>query len=250
MTTLNELTAGMPILVGGDRVTYVTPELASAFRPGDRLLVAEATGDLLHVPAAEARIAAEAVGRAYAAYAAMGAVPDAMITAFYEAFARRLEDDASWGQIQQANVEDVERARAKGQSTTRLQAGDKMRRDMIAGLREWRDAPSRRNVVQETVTHAGWRVEQMIAPLGVVGFVFEGRPNVFADATGVLRSGNSAVLRIGSGALGTARAIVRHALESRPSRKPACRPGRSCWWTAPRMPPAGRCSATAGWRWR
>jgi glutamate-5-semialdehyde dehydrogenase len=45
-----------------------------------------------------------------------------------------------------------------------------------------------------------------------VGFVFEGRPNVFADATGVVRSGNSVVMRIGSDALGTAEAIVTHAL--------------------------------------
>ncbi len=59
----------------------------------------------------------------------------------------------------------------------------------------------------------GWRVEQVVAPLGVVGFVFEGRPNVFADATGVLRGGNTVVFRIGSDALGTARAIVQHALD-------------------------------------
>src|SRR5206468_4716018 len=45
------------------------------------------------------------------------------------------------------------------------------------------------------------------------GFVFEGRPNVFADATGVLRAGNTVVFRIGSNALGTARAIVRAALD-------------------------------------
>jgi glutamate-5-semialdehyde dehydrogenase len=45
-----------------------------------------------------------------------------------------------------------------------------------------------------------------------VGFVFEGRPNVFADATGVLRSGNTVVFRIGSDALGTARAISQHML--------------------------------------
>ena len=49
--------------------------------------------------------------------------------------------------------------------------------------------------------------------LGVVGFVFEGRPNVFADACGVIRSGNTVVFRIGSDALGTARAIVEHALD-------------------------------------
>jgi len=43
--------------------------------------------------------------------------------------------------------------------------------------------------------------------------VFEGRPNVFADACGVVRTGNAVVFRIGSDALGTARAIVEHALE-------------------------------------
>jgi len=45
-----------------------------------------------------------------------------------------------------------------------------------------------------------------------VGFVFEGRPNVFADATGVIRAGNTVVFRIGSDALRTAEAIVEHAL--------------------------------------
>ena len=48
--------------------------------------------------------------------------------------------------------------------------------------------------------------------MGAVGFVFEGRPNVVADATGVLRSGNTVVFRIGSDALGTARAIIESAL--------------------------------------
>src|SRR5690606_40613290 len=46
-----------------------------------------------------------------------------------------------------------------------------------------------------------------------VAFVFEGRPNVFADAAGVVRTGNTVVFRIGSDALGTAAAIVEHALD-------------------------------------
>jgi glutamate-5-semialdehyde dehydrogenase len=83
---------------------------------------------------------------------------------------------------------------------------------MIAGLRAWRDAPASRDVLIDSVAHDGWRVENLRAPLGVVGFVFEGRPNVFADATGVIRTGNTVVFRIGSDALGTAQAIVRHAL--------------------------------------
>ena len=42
---LTELTAGMALLAGGDRIIRVTPELAGAFQPGDRLAVAIAGGD-------------------------------------------------------------------------------------------------------------------------------------------------------------------------------------------------------------
>jgi glutamate-5-semialdehyde dehydrogenase len=66
--------------------------------------------------------------------------------------------------------------------------------------------------VVDRIDHAAWSVEACRAPLGVVGFVFEGRPNVFADACGVVRTGNTVVFRIGSDALSTARAIVEHAL--------------------------------------
>ena len=84
---------------------------------------------------------------------------------------------------------------------------------MIDGLRGWADTAAARDAVEREIRHDGWTVEARRAPLGVVGFVFEGRPNVFADATGVLRSGNTVVFRIGSDALGTAEAIVEHALD-------------------------------------
>ena len=42
--------------------------------------------------------------------------------------------------------------------------------------------------------------------------MFEGRPNVFADAAGVMRAGNTVVFRIGSDALETAQAMVAHCL--------------------------------------
>jgi glutamate-5-semialdehyde dehydrogenase len=87
-----------------------------------------------------------------------------------------------------------------------------MRQDMVAGLEIWQQSPSTRDVAVETVAHEGWQVDLIRSGLGIVGFIFEGRPNVFADATGVLRSGNAVVFRIGSDALGTARAIVEHAL--------------------------------------
>ena len=210
---LEALAPGQAIPFGGDRVAHVSPELATAFRPGDRLVVVQDTGDLLHVPGAEQAAAAAAVGRATAAFAGMGEVDDTAISAFFEAFAHRLEDPAVWSAIAAANAQDVERARARGRSTTRLIASDAMRADMVAGLRVWRDAEPPRGRVLERVEHTGWSVEQITAPLGVVGFVFEGRPNVFADATGVIRSGNTVVFRIGSDALGTARAIVSEALD-------------------------------------
>lgn len=210
---LEALAPGQAIPFGGDRVAYVSPELAAAFRPGDRLVVVQDTGDLLHIPAREHAAAESAVGRAAAAFARMGEVSDAAITAFFEAFAAKLEDDTAWAAIAAANAADVESAKARGRSTTRLVASDAMRRDMVAGLRAWRDADAPRGRVLERVEHPGWSVEQVMAPLGVTGFVFEGRPNVFADATGVIRAGNTVVFRIGSDALGTARAIVAHALD-------------------------------------
>jgi glutamate-5-semialdehyde dehydrogenase len=212
-TQLNELRPGQPILFGGNRVTHVSDELAAAFRPGDQLRVVEATGELLHVPAAEAAIAADAVGRAHAAFRAMGEVSDAQISRFYEEFASRLESEAVWDEIARTNALDVEQAHAKGRSTTRLVASDALRLDMIDGLRGWIGMESQRGRTLERVEHAGWRAELVASELGVVAFVFEGRPNVLADATGVLRGGNTVVFRIGSDALRTAQAMMRLALE-------------------------------------
>lgn len=208
---LTQLTAGMMVPFGGNRVATVSADLAARFQAGDRLVVVQETGALLHVPAAVQAVAEAAVGRAHEAFGRMGQVSDDQISAFFEAFAANLES-SPWLAVQVANADDVETAKTAGRSTTRLIADDRMRQGMIEGLRVWRDAPSGRDRVLERVEHDGWTVEQLAAPLGVVAFVFEGRPNVFADATGVLRSGNTVVFRIGSDALGTAQAIMEHCL--------------------------------------
>ena len=210
---LEKLTPGMAIPFGGNRFAVVPEELAARFTAGDRLIVEGGAGELLHVPAAVQAIASGAVGRAHAAFRRMGEISDDAISAFFAAFAERLGDEAVWARIAAANAEDVAAARAKGRSTTRLEVTGAMRRDMIAGLLAWKDAPAGRGRAVERIEHPGWAVEQVTGPLGVVGFVFEGRPNVFADATGVLRSGNTVVFRIGADALGTARAIVTEALD-------------------------------------
>ncbi|MDA0351771.1 MAG: aldehyde dehydrogenase family protein [Chloroflexi bacterium] len=213
MDELTHLEAGMPIVYGGNRVAHVDADLANAFSEGDRLVVVQTTGDLLHIPADVWRIAQDAVGAASDAFAQMGSVTDDQISAFFEAFARRLEDDATFAPIAAANAADVASAQARGRTTTRLVLSAGMRADMVSGLRMWRDAPGGSGEVVEEIQHEGWRIEQVRAGLGPVGFVFEGRPNVFADATGVMRSGNTVVFRIGSDALGTAQAIVEHALD-------------------------------------
>ena len=211
-TDLNSLTQGMQIPFGGDKVTYVSAELAAAFKPGDRLLVIQTTGDLLHIPAAIWALSREAVEKASTAFSQMGTVPDEAITAFYESFAKQLENEDSFSLITEANAKDVEEAKSKERSTTRLELSLTMRENMIEGLRMWSTTPSTRGETTEDIQHDGWVVNQVTAGLGVVGFIFEGRPNVFADATGVLRSGNTVVFRIGSDALRTANAISEHAL--------------------------------------
>ena len=209
---LDRLVVGQPIVFGGDRLAHVDESLAEAFRAGDRLIVVQETGDLLHVPLADAEAADRATHAAAGAFDALAACTDGHITEFFDRFADRLADDAVIAPILAANEADVAKAAGAGRSTTRLVLSARMRDDMVAGLHGWRDSPLRRDAVLGRIEHDGWALEVRRAPLGVVGFVFEGRPNVFADATGVLRTGNTVVMRIGSDSLGTAEAILDHAL--------------------------------------
>lgn len=210
---LTELTPGMPIVFGGDKVTHVSDELARVFEPGDRLVVVQDTGDLLHIRSEVWSDVDVTVARAAQAFADLKGVADAQISQFFTEFAARIEDDGVFGPVLDANADDVAAATSRGRPTTRLALSPRMRSAMAEGLRMWADGGVSRGAITETVEHDGWRVDQIHSGLGVVGFVFEGRPNVFADAAGVLTTGNTAVLRIGSDALGTARAITESALK-------------------------------------
>ncbi|MDH5670581.1 MAG: hypothetical protein OEZ06_00420 [Myxococcales bacterium] len=209
---LQSLSAGTELLLGGDRLIRVPDDIAARFQAGDSLCVVEATEEVLLIPAAQQAIARDAVARATQAFTALGSASDAAISGFFEAFAQRLEDPEIWARVEETNRRDVADARARGRSTTRLVADAKMRSGMVAGLRGWIGAPSRRGQVIERIEHEGWQAELVGAALGVVAFVFEGRPNVLADATGVLRGGNAVVFRIGRDALATAACIMEQAL--------------------------------------
>ena len=134
----------MPVFLGGDKWVRVDEALAEAFQPGDSLAVAPKTGELLHIPANEQQIATSAVSQALDAFGKMGAVGDDQISQFFGAFADALADDAIWTQIQKINEDDVAAAKARGRSTTRLEATEKLRDGMIEGLRGWIEAPSRK----------------------------------------------------------------------------------------------------------
>src|SRR5688500_10183465 len=163
MALLESVPRGTQLLYGGNRLASVPDAVADAFRAGDRLTVVDSTGDVLHVPAAIYDEVAAGVSAAREAFERLTTLPDSAIDRFYDLFAARLADESAWSRIQAANDEDVRAARERGRSTTRLVADARMRARVIEGLQLWRDMPSRREAVVETVPHDGWQVEQIVA---------------------------------------------------------------------------------------
>lgn len=199
-------------IIVGDELVTVGEQLAASFVAGDRLLGIVESGQILHLPHQDMQLVGDAVDRAYAAFRTLQGVSAEAISSFFEGFAELLDDSQVIKHIREANEIDVRDAESRGRSTTRLALNKQMELDMVESLRLWRDASDTRGAVVERIEHDNWTVESVRAPLGVIGFVFEGRPNVLADAAGVLRSGNTCVLRIGSDALRTAVAIMEYAV--------------------------------------
>ena len=112
-----------------------------------------------------------------------------------------------------ANAEDMAEARAAGVTGAFLDrlALDAARVDAIAaGIDAVRNLKDPVGTVMESWTRPnGMRIERLRVPLGVIGIIYESRPNVTADA-GVLclKSGNAAILRGGSDSMRSSRAIL------------------------------------------
>ena len=112
-----------------------------------------------------------------------------------------------------ANAEDITEARASGVTGAFLDRLilDAARVEAIAAaidaVRALKDPVG---VVTESWTRPnGMTIERVRVPLGVIGIIYESRPNVTADAGALcLKSGNAAILRGGSDSLRTSRAIV------------------------------------------
>lgn len=210
--TLTRLTEHMVVIYGGNLHKRIDDDIIEQFRDGDELHVLHRSGDLLHIRSDTRKIVHTAVSRASEAFRSLTDVDSSAIRNFYSCFADLLSDDEVWQHIIDANGDDLQRARSEGNSTARLELGEPTRELMVSGLRGWADYAGSTQREFEHIDHATWSLRIEAVPLGVIGFVFEGRPNVFVDAAGVLATGNTAVMRIGSAALSTATAIDRLAL--------------------------------------
>ncbi|MCS3781987.1 glutamate-5-semialdehyde dehydrogenase [Tsukamurella ocularis] len=118
-----------------------------------------------------------------------------------------------------ANAEDVERARAAGTEESLIDrlALNEARVDGIAsGLRQVAGLPDPvGNVLRGSTLPNGLELRQVAVPLGVVGIVYEARPNVTVDAFGLtLKSGNAVLLRGSSSAASSNAALVAVLRES------------------------------------
>jgi glutamate-5-semialdehyde dehydrogenase len=116
------------------------------------------------------------------------------------------------GEIAAANAEDVRLAEVSGATPAFL---DRLRLDekRIAAIADSLDVvwglPDPVGVITESWTRPnGMKIERVRVPLGVVGVIYESRPNVTADAGALaLKAGNAVILRGGSDSYRSARAI-------------------------------------------
>jgi glutamate-5-semialdehyde dehydrogenase len=121
--------------------------------------------------------------------------------------------DDEWAALVEANARDLERAQAAGMAEAaqdRLRLYEGRVHAMADGLRKVATLPDPVGEVTEGwVRPNGLRVSRLRVPLGVIGVIYENRPNVTSDAAGLcLKAGNAAFLRGSSSAIESNRAVV------------------------------------------
>ncbi len=156
-----------------------------------------------------ARAAARAMARAdtNAKNGALNAIADALL--------------AQQAALIAANRKDMEAGRAQGLDAAmldRLELNAARISAMAEGLRQIAALPEPVGQISEmNYRPSGIQVGKMRVPLGVIGIIYESRPNVTADAAGLcLKSGNASILRGGSESLHSNQAIasaIKHGLQ-------------------------------------
>jgi len=125
--------------------------------------------------------------------------------------ADKIEKDAST--IKKANKKDLDRAKEMGLSPAmidRLTVSDSTIKSMAKGLREVAGLNDPVGAISKSwLRPNGLEVTRMRIPLGVIGIIYESRPNVTIDAAGLcLKAGNAVILRGGSEALYSNQALA------------------------------------------
>ena len=156
----------------------------------------------LHELGVQARRAARAMGRAEsgAKNAALNAIADAIL--------------ADQDRLKAENQKDLEAGRQKGLDSAlldRLELTGARIEAMAEGLRQISALSDPVGAISDLdYQPSGIQVGRMRVPLGVIGIIYESRPNVTADAAALcLKSGNACILRGGSEALHSNQAIAR-----------------------------------------
>ena len=156
-----------------------------------------------------ARDASRAIGRASTAQKNQALI----------AIADRIGEQAE--SLKKTNTLDLAAGKEKGLDAAlldRLELTDDRIQSMAEGLRQIASLPDPVGVISNMAYRpSGIQVGQMRVPLGVIGIIYESRPNVTADAAGLcLKSGNAVILRGGSEAIHSNRAIaecIKYGLE-------------------------------------
>lgn len=154
---------------------------------------------------AQARAAREA-------YRALAESKDEQRSAALKAAAKHLR--ANKNAILEANAKDMEGGKAKGLSAAmldRLMLDDKRVESMAKGCEDVALLPDPLGKVEAAWDRpSGLHIERVTIPLGVIGIIYESRPNVTADAAALcIKSGNAAILRGGSESFASSQAILK-----------------------------------------
>jgi len=134
-------------------------------------------------------------------------VKNAALEKMAEHIERRMEE------IIRENRKDVEATESRGVPASlidRLLLNEKRVREMAEGLRQVASLPDPiGEIVEGWRTRHGLEIRKIRVPLGVIGVIYEARPNVTVDITGLaLKAGNAVVLRGGSEALNSNKILV------------------------------------------
>ena len=153
----------------------------------------------------------ELAKNAKAAAAVLAAMEPNMKNRALQAMADALQDH--YGELQEANKLDLEMGQAQGKSAAfldRLLLNEKRIQAMADSIRQVAALDDPVGEIYDMRTRPnGLRVGRMRVPIGVIGFIYESRPNVTSDAACLcVKSGNAVILRGGSEAINSNRKIA------------------------------------------